>query len=88
MIFPPSDVIGTSYHLTLTCPTDVKFGDKELSLDVVVEDSGCQFIHGPLENWPNRRSDSRGTHVEMMVPGPLLPDLHQLSLTWKGKVKA
>lgn len=52
MGFPPSDVIGNQYDLTLLYPPEVSLDGKTIALDVVAERSGCQFIHGPLLNQP------------------------------------
>jgi len=64
-----------------------QFDNKELSIEVIGKDSGCRFIHGPLEHPPRESVDARGNRVaQITVPGPLMTDLHQFSLTWKGDV--
>lgn len=97
MSFPPSDVIGNQYDLTLLYPREVGFEGSNLQLDVVSDQSGCKFIHGPLLNSPSPRIQTRndvpkgltykgGLVAQIRVTGPLT-DLHELSLTWKGETR-
>lgn len=86
MTYPPSDVISDEYKLRLFFSPESKFGDKLVFLEAVPKSSGCRFIHGLLKNQPKSDTDANGHHyMEMKVPGPLT-DLHQISLTWKGKL--
>lgn len=87
MTFRPSDVVGDQYELTLSYPPSVTIDGKAVRLSVEKENSGCQFVHGPLVNHPQDRTDAKGARwAEMAVPGPLT-DLHQLSLIWHGEVQ-
>jgi hypothetical protein len=85
MTYPPSDVISEKYNLKMSFPPGLTFDDKLVTLELVDKSSGCRFIHGPLKNQP--KACLNGYHdAEMVVPGPLT-DLHQISLTWEGKLK-
>jgi len=97
MAFPPSDVIGSQYDLMLLYPPAVTVDDKTVSLDVVAERSGYQFIHGPLVNHPSKRTQTAAdvpkglaysgggllAHIRVTEP---LTDLHRVSLVWKGQM--
>lgn len=97
LAFPPSDVIGSQYDLTLLYPASVELEGKEVKLDVVAEESGCQFVHEPLANRPSERTQrptdvpsglpySKGGRVAQIQVTEPLTELHRLLLTWKGDV--